>query len=178
MEQAAHRQGLIQILQMAYSGELAAALAYAGHWRSVGNADQKQAIHQIELDEWHHRQNLLRMLADLGAKPTTWRDFMMRCLGCVIFIGCFVGGWFFPMYFAGRLEDGNIQEYKHAADHAKALGLTDLEATLLIFSAKEEEHEAYFFNVVRNHWMLPPIKRFFTWGPGPGAAAKEIGGSR
>jgi demethoxyubiquinone hydroxylase (CLK1/Coq7/Cat5 family) len=176
MEQAAHRQKLVHILRMAYSGELAAALAYAGHWRSLSRADQKQAIHQIELDEWHHRQNLLAMLADLGEKPTAWRDQMMRCLGGLIFVGCFVSGWFFAMYFAGRLEDGNILEYKDAAQHARALGLTELAETLMLFSAKEEEHEAYFFNVVRGHWMLAPMKAVFTWGPGPGAPAKPIGG--
>ena len=80
------------------------------------------------------------------------------------------------MYFAGRLEDGNIQEYRDAAQHAAALGLAELEAELLVFSAKEEEHEAYFFNVVRGHWLLSPIKSVFAWGPGPGDAAKLIGG--
>jgi demethoxyubiquinone hydroxylase (CLK1/Coq7/Cat5 family) len=171
-----HREKLIHTLRMAYSGELAAALAYAGHWRSLRKAGQRQAIHQIELDEWHHRQNLLAMLGNLGERPTAWRDFMMRCLGCLIFVGCFVSGWFFAMYFAGRLEDGNIQEYKDAAQHAHALGMTELEATLMVFSAKEEEHEAYFFNVVRGHWMLAPIKAVFSWGPEPGAPAKSIGG--
>jgi len=175
MEQDFHRKQLVHILCMAYSGELAAALAYAGHWRSLRKAEQREAIHQIEMDEWHHRQNLLQMLADLGEKPIAWRDCAMRCLGCVIFLGCFVSGWFFAMYFAGRLEDGNILEYKHAADHARALGMNELAETLMVFSAKEEEHEAYFFNIVRDHWMLAPTKRFFTWGPERGAAPKVIG---
>jgi len=176
MEQAEHRHRLIHTLQMAYSGEFAAALAYAGHWRTLRRAEQKEAVHQIELDEWHHRKNLLLLLAELEAKPTGWRDLMMGGLGCFIFVACFISGWFFPMYFAGRLEDGNILEYKHAAEHATALGLAEMAETLMVFSAKEEEHEAYFFNVVRGHWMLPPVMAVFTWGPAPGAPAKAIGG--
>jgi len=86
------------------------------------------------------------------------------------------GGWFLPMYFACRLEDGNIQEYIDAAEHAKALGLLELEETLLAFFAKEEEPEAYFYNVVRDHALLKPVKTIFAWGPLPGAAAKAIGG--
>ena len=177
MDQAEHRHRLIHILRMAYSGELAAALAYAGHRRSVWRADQKQAIYQIELDEWHHRSQLLAMLQDLGAGPTAWRDVMMGSLGCLIFVGCFFSGWFFAMYFAGRLEEGNIVEYQHAAEHAEAIGLKDLAETLMIFSAKEEEHEAFFYNIVRGHWMLAPMKKTFTWGPDRDAPAKPIGRS-
>jgi rubrerythrin len=175
MEPSDHRKKLIHILQMAYSGELAAALAYAGHWRTLHNREQKEAVRQIEQDEWHHRQNLLQLLAEVDAKPSAWRDLMMGALGSCIFVACFASGWFFPMYFAGRLEDGNIIEYKHAAEHARALGLTAMEETLMIFSAKEEEHEAYFYNVVRDHWMLKPVMAVFTWGPPPGAPAKAIG---
>ncbi len=174
MEQEVHRQKLIQILQLAYSGELAAALAYAGHWRSLRKRDQIDAIHQIEMDEWHHRQHLLKMLHSLEAKPTAWRDIVMGCLGCIIFLGCFISGWFFAMYFAGRLEDGNILEYQVAAQHAQALQLNSLVKQLLAFSAKEEEHEVYFYNIVRDHWMLAPMKSVFKWGPQPGEAAKAL----
>ncbi|MDR3616451.1 MAG: hypothetical protein P4L53_23020 [Candidatus Obscuribacterales bacterium] len=156
-------------LQMAYSGELAAALAYAGHWRSVREQLQREAIHQIELDEWHHRRILLRMLNDLGERPIVWRDWMMRILGYNIFFGCFVTGWFLPMYFAGRLEDGNILEYKQAAEHARCLGMLALESELLDFSSKEEEHEAYFYQAVQTHWMLPYAVKIFGWGALPKA---------
>jgi hypothetical protein len=128
MEQEIHRQKLIQILQLAYSGELAAALAYAGHWRSLRKREQIDAIHQIEMDEWHHRQHLLKMLHSLEAKPTFWRDIMMGCLGCIIFLGCFISGWFLPMYFAGRLEDGNIIEVESTSENRSSH-----EATSILF---------------------------------------------
>ena len=43
------RQKLIALLQLAYSGELAAAYAYRGHWRSVSNEKEQAAIRAIEL---------------------------------------------------------------------------------------------------------------------------------
>jgi len=46
------RQNLIRILQNAYSGELAAAYAYRGHWRSLKkSAAEREKIKQIEAEE-------------------------------------------------------------------------------------------------------------------------------
>ena len=43
------RQNLIRILQNAYSGELAAAYAYRGHWQSLKkSAAERERIRQIE----------------------------------------------------------------------------------------------------------------------------------
>ena len=39
---------LVAILQLAYSGELAAALAYRGHWKSVSDIEDRRRIRQIE----------------------------------------------------------------------------------------------------------------------------------
>jgi demethoxyubiquinone hydroxylase (CLK1/Coq7/Cat5 family) len=41
------RSRLIQILQLAYSGELAAGYAYRGHARSVSDASERDRIRQI-----------------------------------------------------------------------------------------------------------------------------------
>ena len=38
MDHQSEREKLIQILQGAYSGELAAGYAYRGHWKSVKSA--------------------------------------------------------------------------------------------------------------------------------------------
>ena len=46
------RQNLICILQNAYSGEMAAAYAYRGHWRSLKkSAVEREKIRQIEAKE-------------------------------------------------------------------------------------------------------------------------------
>jgi rubrerythrin len=164
MDAIAHRKELIHILQMAYSGELAAAYAYAGHWRSVRNAEQKADIQKIENDEWNHRALVGKMLDELNGKPQLWRELMMACIGVTAFLGCFIGGWFFPMYFAGRLENDNTKEYFTAANHAAELGLTTMEQSLLELSKVELEHEAFFKKIVKGHAWLPLMVRFFQWG--------------
>jgi hypothetical protein len=45
------RHRLIRLLQLAYSGEKAAALAYQGHSRSVRDPEEKAMIAKIERDE-------------------------------------------------------------------------------------------------------------------------------
>lgn len=165
MEIEQDRKQLIQILQMAYSGELAAALAYAGHWRSVWKPDERQAIAKIEREEWQHRAIIGKMLQEMNAKPQTWRDYMMGTIGSVIFLACFISGWYFPMYFAGRLENANVDEYLDAAQHAAALGRTDYERILCRLSDVELEHENYFKAMVKAHWLTPLMKLVFKWGP-------------
>ena len=50
---------LADLLKRAYSAEKATAFAYQGHAGSVKNKDAKQAIQQIETDEWNHRREVL-----------------------------------------------------------------------------------------------------------------------
>ena len=160
-----HRKELIKILQMAYSGERAAALAYAGHWRSVRNTDERKAIAQIESDEWEHRRLVALMLEKLGAGPQSWRDLLMGSIGSLIFIACFLSGWFLPMYFAGLLEHSNVHEYADAAEHARALGLLEIERELVRLSVVEKAHEDYFIERVSGHCLTPIMMRLFGWGP-------------
>ena len=165
MESELHKAQLIRILQMAYSGERAAAFAYAGHWRAVSRKDERQDIARIEQEEWEHRTIVGRMLNELGSSPQTWRDLVMGTIGSVIFIACFVSGWFFPMYFAGKLEHSNVHEYEDAAAHAATLGLAEYEAELLRLSRIELSHEEYFKDRVRGHYLTPLMIRLFGWGP-------------
>ena len=64
-----NREKLIEILQLAYSGELAAAYAYRGHWHSVSDEDERARIKTIEEEEWHHRRLVGEMLAGFHAGP-------------------------------------------------------------------------------------------------------------
>ena len=156
---------LISILQRAYSGELAAALAYRGHWRSLKHDREIAEIRQIELEEWHHRRRLGEMLADLGAKPRHGLDAFQGLVGLVILLGCSMVGWFVHMYFAGRLESQNDREYEEAALHAEALGLQALRDELRAFAQLERDHETYFMRKVDGHPALPFWQRIFKWGP-------------
>jgi len=163
METDRHRRELIRILQGAYSGELAAGFAYRGHWKSVSNASQRAAIQRIEHEEWIHRQRVGEILTSLGARPRKFREVKMWIIGRIIGFSCHLIGWFLPMYFAGRLESGNVVEYEDAAAHAAAMGLNEYEADLLVMSRVEKEHEIFFLSVIIGHRMLPLVQPIFKW---------------
>lgn len=139
-----NRRRLIHILQMAYSGEKSAALAYQGHAGAVSDTQDKLKIKAIEQDEWDHRQHVGEMLASLNAHPHPGREILQVMIGRVIKPMCYVSGWFFPMLGAWLLEEANIQEYHKAALHADALGLTEMTAHLRDMADRELQHALFF----------------------------------
>ncbi|MFL6245914.1 MAG: demethoxyubiquinone hydroxylase family protein, partial [Thermoanaerobaculia bacterium] len=154
----AHMSDLVRVLRSACSGELAAGYAYRGHWKSLrAGAPARERIRQIEAEEWHHRELVLGLLKELGAKPSVQREMLFFCIGKTIAFLCHLGGWFIPMYGAGKLESSNIREYEHAAKFAQAAGLTHMIDCLLTMAEVEWEHERFFREQIRGHWML----RFF-----------------
>jgi rubrerythrin len=159
-----HRRELITILQNAYSGEQAAALAYRGHWHSIDGHAEAGEIRRIEEEEWEHRREVGAMLAMLGSAPVRHKETRTWIVGWVLGLGCHLIGWFLPMYFAGRLERGNAGEYERAAGHATALGLDRFARELGVMARVEEEHEVFFRGVIAGHPMLPRMKRIFGWG--------------
>jgi len=169
-----HLHQLIAILRAAYSGELAAGYAYRGHWKSVSKEIERERIRQIENDEWIHRTRVGEMLDTLGARPSRFKEVRMWLTGRTIGSLCHVIGWFLPMYFAGRLEGRNVQEYEEAALHAGALELKQYESELRIMRSVEREHELFFLNAVASHRLLPLMQPIFKWGIPNGAA--EPGG--
>lgn len=157
------RKNLIRILQNAHAGELAAAYAYRGHWKSVKNSEEREHIKKIEAEEWHHRKCVRKWLEHFGAKPNARREKVFWTIGKALGLICYVSGWFFPMYFAGRLESRNVQEYVDAANFARELGMDECAEEMLEMSRTEGEHEKYFRGVVRNHRLLPISKKVFRW---------------
>ncbi|MFN0139696.1 MAG: hypothetical protein ACKVQW_06380 [Pyrinomonadaceae bacterium] len=158
------KQNLIRILQHAYSGEVAAAYAYRGHWKSLKDSPEKTRIKQIEAEEWDHRRRVGEWLAKLDAGPNPRREKVFWTIGKVLGHSCFICGWFMPMYFAGRLESQNSIEYEDAAVFAKELGMDECVADLLDMARVEVEHEEFFHNVVAGHRLLPIMKKVFGWG--------------
>jgi rubrerythrin len=160
------RRKLIALLQLAYSGELAAAYAYRGHWKSVRNAAQKTAIQNIENDEWRHRKLVGEMLTGLESGPSQRRETRANMIGRTLGFLCHVMGWLAPMYGAGRLESRNIREYETAARYARECGRSDLVDCLLEMAEVEWDHEHYFRSRVQEHffgprlplWAQPPAK--------------------
>jgi hypothetical protein len=144
-------QALVRILRHAYSGEMAAAYAYRGHWRSCRSAEERQRIREIEDEEWHHRRLVGGMLADLASGPSVVRELRATLVGRGLGLLCHLSPWFVPMYGAGRLERGNVGEYQTAARHAHEGGHEAFVECLLAMAEVEWEHEAYFRAKVTGH---------------------------
>jgi len=158
------REEFVFLLQLAYSGELGAARAYAGHAAVLTDAAQKRGVRKILFDEIRHRRFLRRALAELGSAPVERRERKLNLVGRSIAAFCYVGGWFFPMYGAGKLEAQNIREYEHAARLAHVAGLGKYVEELLVLAEVEWDHEKFFrdhaashiFWRVTPHWPVPP----------------------
>lgn len=157
------RSHLINILQNAYSGEVAAAYAYRGHWGSLRDSPEKTRINEIEEEEWDHRRRVGEWLMKLGARPKRSRETIFWTIGRTLGATCFLSGWFMPMYFAGRLESQNSVEYEEAAKFATELGMYDCVEDLLDMARVEIEHETFFHETVAGHRLLPVMKRVFGW---------------
>lgn len=157
------RTKLIRILQNAYSGEVAAAYAYRGHWKSLKDSPERTRIKQIEAEEWEHRTRVGGWLMKLGTSPNLRREKVFWTIGRVLGHTCFVSGWFFPMYFAGRLESRNSVEYEDAAGFARELGMSECVEDLLDMARVELEHEVFFHETISGHRLLPVMKRVFGW---------------
>ena len=160
-----HKKRLIRILQFAHAGELGAARAYHGHWQAVSAPDEIEEIRRIEKEEWIHRATVKKMLTFLEAKPLLPLEWVIGTVGGTLGFLCPVSGWFFPMYFAGRLEFGNVDQYEDAAFHAQRLGLKDMARELHAMTRTEREHEDFFMNKVEGHPLLPLVQLVFNWGP-------------
>lgn len=166
------RQKLVRQLQGACSGELAAGYAYRGHARSLPAGPDRDRITEIEAEEWHHRALVIGLLHDLGARPNKLRELIFWCIGRTIGALCHLGGWFIPMYGAGRLERSNIIEYEIAARHALACGRTDMLDCILTMAEVEWDHEFFFRKRITGH---PLLRIFPLWStPPPRSAIRGV----
>ena len=179
------REKLIALLQGAYSGELAAAYAYRGHWKSVSAQAERDAIRSVEEDEWRHRKLVGQMLTKLGSTPNQRREFRATIVGRTLGFLCHVTGWLAPMYGAGKLESRNIREYETAARYARDAGHFEFIECLLEMAEVEWDHEYYFRSCVLRHslgsrlpiWPQPPekesIRRSYQSEQGSDAPSEE-----
>ena len=157
------RRKLVRQLQGACSGELAAGFAYRGHAASLPPGPDRDRIAEIEAEEWHHRRLVLNLLRELDAGPSRAREIVFWCIGKTIALLCHVGGWFVPMYGAGRLERSNIVEYEVAAVYAAQCGRTEMIDCILTMAEVEWEHERFFRECAAKRsllklWPAPPAK--------------------
>lgn len=164
------RRALVELLQMAYSGERAAAYAYLGHLRSLRRAcheADRAMLRQVLIEEIQHRRIVRGMLRSLDAAPDPRRERKMRRIGLTIGALCRLSGWYGPMYGAGRLESRNVVEYEVAARLAHQAGHQEMAHRLLELAEVEWDHEAKFrarasshrFWRVSPHWTAPAPRR-------------------
>lgn len=136
-------------LRRAHAGELAAALAYRHHWRSLRDPRERARVREIEADEWRHRRRVGEMLRDLGAAlPAEWRA---RAVGTALGLLCAPMGRWLPMAVAGLVERRNVREYEDAARMAPPAWTAELQE----MARAEAEHERYFFGRIRPRSRRP-----------------------
>jgi hypothetical protein len=155
---------LVDLLQKAYSAEMAAAFAYVGHASSLKDPASKAAVNQIERDEWTHRKHVLSLMRKYEVPVSRYCECRFYIIGKLISLSCHVIGWFMPYFFAGKLESGNVCEYFVMMHYFQSLGITDHDAILYEMGMKEKEHEVYFLNQIKTSKLLPLFERLFGWG--------------
>jgi hypothetical protein len=159
-----HHKKLVDLLRQAYSAEKAAAFAYIGHAASVKKTEEKEAIRQIELDEWSQREEVLKIMQEYSIPISKFYELKFYIIGKCISMACYVIGWFMPFYFAGDLESGNVCEYFRMKQYFNSLGINKHDEILYEMGIKEKEHEVYFYEQIKNHAWLPFFEKFFGWG--------------
>ena len=158
------RRELVRALQLAYSGELGAVRAYLGHRASLPPGPHREALFTILKDEIRHRRIVLAMLHELGSRPDRAAERKLTHVGNAIATFCRVGGWFFPMYGAARLEADNVVEYEIAARLAWVAGCPQYVESLLHLAEVEWDHE----EVLRRRAASHPLWRWMPHWPLPG----------
>lgn len=138
------RRALVRLLQLAHGGEAGAAIAYESHARTARTRGERDDILRIRDEELDHRARVGAMLSRLRERPDPRVERVMTRIGKAIASFCRIGGWFLPMYGAGRLERRNIVEYEDAARAALLSGHPEFVDDLLDLAEVEWDHERYF----------------------------------
>jgi len=154
----------LDLTRLAYSAERAAAYAYRGHAASVRDAFEKADLLRIEREEWLHREQVGRILGKLGARPSRWLEIKYACIGKAIGLSCHMIGWFMPMYFAGRLESGNVMEYVEMEILARGHGMEDELEYIREMARVKKTHEVFFLEKAQGHWAMGLFEKPFGWG--------------
>lgn len=155
---------LVDLLKQAYSAEKAAAFAYQGHAGSVKDLAEKEAIKQIEVDEWNHRKEVLTIMNQYNIPISRYYEFRFHVIGKIISFSCYLIGWFMPFFFAGKLESGNVCEYFRMMKYFDELGIKEHHEILYEMGIKEKEHEIYFLSKIKNKKWMPFFEKLFSWG--------------
>jgi demethoxyubiquinone hydroxylase (CLK1/Coq7/Cat5 family) len=142
---------LVRMLQKAHAAEIAAALAYAGHYASVSDEQEKDDIRTIQNEEFLHIAQIKLMLKKLDSKPSKRLDTIFTVIGKSIGYLCRVTGWLLPMKIAQLMEKIGSAAYRDIAEEAYQSGQLDMYNELLTMQRVEEQHEEYFKRKINEH---------------------------
>lgn len=155
---------LFESLRKAYSAERAASFAYIGHAGALRDQEEREAIKQIEDDEWDHRREVLKIMEQHNVPINRWYEIKYWWIGKLIGLSCYVIGRFMPYFFAGKLESGNVCEYFIMLRQFRDLSINEHDAVLYEMGVREKEHEVHFQKVIEGEAWLPLFERVFNWG--------------
>lgn len=123
----------------------------------------KKRLKEIEDDEWDHRKYVLDIMNALNIQPSKYFEIKYFIIGKCISLSCHILGWFIPMYFAGRLESGNVNEYIRMINLLKDNKIEGYDEVVMEMAVVEKEHEKYFAGKVKKHPFLPFFAAIFRW---------------
>ena len=135
---------LVKMLQKARAAELGAFLAYEGHWKSLSDQEEREAIRTIQRDELEHFTVVSKMLTHLGGKPSWALDAVFTVIGNTLSFLCKYTGWLLPMKGALIFEKIGVNNYYEMIEVALREGHPELCITFTQLLAREEEHQLYF----------------------------------
>jgi rubrerythrin len=162
------RSDLVHLLQLAYSGERGAALAYRHHAASLHDRTERAHVLKIREEELDHRRRVGHLLQALNAGPSRLIELRNLCLGGAIAAFCHVGGWYLPMYGAGWMERRNIADYERAARLALECASAAHVEELLDMAEAEWEHERFFREKAASHRLSSLLPVWQAPGPKSG----------
>ena len=70
------------------------------------------------------------------------------------------------IFFAGKLESGNVCEYFVMMQMFHDIGITEHDELLYEMGVKEKEHEVFFAEMIKDARWLPMFEKIFNWGEG------------
>jgi bacterioferritin (cytochrome b1) len=130
---------LIKELQKAYAGELGAYQAYNHHFLATGDP----AIRKIQEDEEEHVYQLEDMLGHLHASSSAWRNVLIKYIGFVLGLLCYVCTERACARGALLLEKIGVTKYKEISKLARKQGRLQMATKLSEMGKTEERHERY-----------------------------------
>lgn len=136
-------------LRVAYSTEIGAATAYAGHAKATADPAVAAHITRIEHDELHHRERVGELLERFDARPYRLLEILFRVVGTVIGLGCHVWGEWASAFGAAQFEFGGMGDYQRAAKAARSLDMEELAIELDGMERDEAEHRVFFLALAR-----------------------------